>query len=87
VPVLLIAEIDTETDEVRRMLPHLFQFTMEHRREGQGLQDDVERFGRELGDAVREIWDDVQDAGGPSNAVARPEMGRGGEWRMKLYGH
>lgn len=61
---------------------------MEHREEGQGLQDDVGRFGRELGDAVGEIWDEVQEDSGPrSKAVPRPEMGRGGEWRMKLYVH
>lgn len=38
------------------MLPHLFQFSGQHRHEGRALQADVVEFERELKEAVDEIW-------------------------------
>jgi elongator complex protein 1 len=37
-------------------LPHLLQFTAEHREEGLGLQNEVEAFEIELKESVEEIW-------------------------------
>lgn len=37
-------------------MPHLLQFTAEHREEGCGLQNDVEAFEVELKESIEEIW-------------------------------
>lgn len=37
-------------------MPHLLQFTAEHRVEGLGLQNEVEAFEVELKEAIEEIW-------------------------------
>ena len=37
-------------------MPHLLQFTSEHREEGLGLQNEVEAFEIELKESVEEIW-------------------------------
>jgi len=42
--------------EVRSLLPHLFQFTDEHREEGLNLQQEVGDFEQEIQDALDEIW-------------------------------
>jgi elongator complex protein 1 len=42
--------------EVRSLLPHLFQFTDEHREEGLHLQREVGDFEQEIQEALDEIW-------------------------------
>lgn len=42
--------------EVRSLLPHLFQFTDEHREEGLNLQQEVGDFEQEIQEALDEIW-------------------------------
>ena len=42
--------------EATSLLPHLFQFTEEHREEGLELQQEVIDFAEELNQAVNEIW-------------------------------
>ena len=37
-------------------MPHLLQFTAEHREEGLGLQNEMEAFEVELKECVEEIW-------------------------------
>lgn len=37
-------------------MPHLLQFTAEHRDEGLGLQNEVEAFEVELKESIEEIW-------------------------------
>ena len=37
-------------------MPHLLQFTSEHREEGLGLQNEVDAFEMELKESVEEIW-------------------------------
>lgn len=44
------------SDDAIALLPHLFQFTEEHREEGESLQEDLIKFGTELHEAVDEIW-------------------------------
>jgi len=41
---------------VANVLPHLCQFTPEHRSEGKALQDDLEGFELELRDSLEKIW-------------------------------
>lgn len=43
-------------DEVRSLLPHMFQFTDEHREEGFNLQGEVGDFEQEIQEALDEIW-------------------------------
>jgi len=42
--------------ETRSLLPHLLQFTVEHREEGLRLQNEVEAFEVELRECIEEIW-------------------------------
>ena len=42
--------------EARNLLPHLFQITPDHRREGQELQKEIGDFEAELRVAVEDIW-------------------------------
>lgn len=44
------------SDDAIALLPHLFQFTDEHKDEGLSLQDDLIEFGAELQSSVVEIW-------------------------------
>lgn len=50
-----------KVDEAQKILPHLLQFTSEHREEGAKLQKDMESFEEELGIAVSEIWAKPQE--------------------------
>lgn len=49
------------SDEARDVLPHLFQFTSEHREEGQALQAELSEFENELGKALEEVWTKAAD--------------------------
>lgn len=51
-------------DEAQNLLPHLLQFTSEHREEGKKLQRDIESLDEELGNAVAEIWAEPQEEEG-----------------------
>lgn len=42
--------------EARNLLPHLFQITPDHRREGQELQKEINDFEAEFRVAVEDIW-------------------------------
>jgi len=55
--------------EVRSLLPHLFQFTDEHREEGLNLQQEVGDFEQEIQEALDEIW-----ARTPGEGVEEPEQ-------------
>lgn len=50
--------------EVRGLLPHLFQFTDEHREEGLNLQREVGDFEQEIQEALDEIWTRATSAEG-----------------------
>jgi elongator complex protein 1 len=54
--MLINSPVLTEKAETRSLLPHLLQFTAEHREEGLGLQNEVEAFEVELKESVEEIW-------------------------------
>ncbi|KAK0495026.1 pol II transcription elongation factor [Armillaria luteobubalina] len=40
----------------RSLIPHLFEFTPDHREEGSNLQKEVDAFERELQETVEDIW-------------------------------
>ena len=42
--------------EADSLLPHLLQFTSEHRAEGKLLQEDIDLYEGELREAIDEIW-------------------------------
>ncbi|KAF4620926.1 hypothetical protein D9613_000930 [Agrocybe pediades] len=52
----LVDRFNTTQGEVRGLLPHLFQFTDEHREEGLELQNDLAAFEEEMKAALDEIW-------------------------------
>ncbi len=56
-------------DEVQVLLPHLLQFTAEHRKEGVNLQKDMGDLGEELENAVAEIWSMPQEEDGEDKAL------------------
>jgi len=71
-------------------LPHLLQFTSQHRKEGKSLQASVEELEDELKQALDEIWkpmeEDVQ-AGGPAVPIImelKPEV-TVCDWRVRLF--
>ncbi|KAK7691913.1 hypothetical protein QCA50_005318 [Cerrena zonata] len=52
----LVTRFNTTQNEATSLLPHLFQFTEEHREEGLTLQQEIIDFAEELKQAVDEIW-------------------------------
>ena len=42
--------------EAGKLLPHMIQFTDEHRREGKALQTALAAFQEELSKAIEEVW-------------------------------
>ncbi|KAJ3564648.1 hypothetical protein NP233_g8162 [Leucocoprinus birnbaumii] len=59
----LVERFKITQDEVQNLLPHLLQFTAEHREEGGNLQKDIENFEVELGNAIAEIWAKPEEPG------------------------
>lgn len=54
-------------DDAGSLLPHLFQFTEEHRAEAALLQQDLSQFEQEIREALAEVW--VKPTGTPTDAV------------------
>ena len=52
-------------------MPHLLQFTSEHREEGLGLQNEVEEFEKEMEESVDEIWTRPAEEGNPDDWASR----------------
>ncbi|KAF8058697.1 pol II transcription elongation factor [Lyophyllum atratum] len=52
----LATRFATIQDEVRGLLPHLLQFTLEHRQEGAAMQQRLAEFSEELKLSLEEIW-------------------------------
>ena len=46
----------TVAGEVKKLLPHLLQFSKVHRTEGEALQQAFSAFDKDLREAVEEIW-------------------------------
>ena len=46
----------TVAGEVKKLLPHLLQFSKVHRAEGEALQQAFSAFDKDLREAVEEIW-------------------------------
>jgi elongator complex protein 1 len=56
IQVALLPNAHPSTDEARGLLPHLLQFTKEHREEGLSLQQHLIQFELEVKDSLDEIW-------------------------------
>ncbi|KAF8627641.1 hypothetical protein AX15_004335 [Amanita polypyramis BW_CC] len=61
----LVGKFSTTRDEVRNLLPHLFQFTPEHREEGRALQAELGDFENEFERALEEVWTKATDDDSP----------------------
>jgi elongator complex protein 1 len=82
-------------------LPHLLQFTAEHRDKGLGLQNEVEAFEIELKEDIEEIWNRPVEENGvdgaswaprtevksvdPVEKVVKPDISQGNGWKVKLF--
>lgn len=51
-------------DDAHNLLPHLLQFSHEHRGEAANLQEEVSDFEKEISEAVNEIWKKPAEAEG-----------------------
>ncbi|THH29047.1 hypothetical protein EUX98_g5147 [Antrodiella citrinella] len=52
----LVGRFTITQNDAHNILPHLFQFTQEHKVEAVELQEEIANFEKELSDAVEEIW-------------------------------
>ncbi|KAK0212323.1 pol II transcription elongation factor [Desarmillaria ectypa] len=59
----LVMKFTTTRDEARSLIPHLFEFTPDHREEGSNLQKEIDAFERELQEVVEDIWKKPADEG------------------------
>ncbi|KAH6913768.1 pol II transcription elongation factor [Coprinopsis sp. MPI-PUGE-AT-0042] len=64
--VKLTGRFTSSRDDARRLLPHLYQFTEEHREQGRDLQLDVNSFETELKEALEEVWTRSDEEGNPA---------------------
>ncbi|KAL1719857.1 IKI3 family-domain-containing protein [Schizophyllum commune] len=65
----LVARFNATLDEIRALLPHLYQLSPEHRAEGAELQADVAAFEAELKSAVEEIWTKAVEGEGEKSGL------------------
>jgi len=83
--VKMCARLATIQGEAGKLLPHMLQFTDEHREEGKALQKELVAFQGELSRAIEEVWvrpppesesKDVTTTTGPQNATGVGEGGK-----------
>ena len=55
--------------EAGKLLPHMLQFTDEHREEGEALQEELVAFQEELSKAIEEVWTRPPSDSGPKDAT------------------
>lgn len=81
--------------EAAKLLPHMLQFTKEHREEGKSLQDEIICFQEELVRAIDEVWTKTEvqaDTGSADTTrpqdlidkIPKPELLEP-KWRVKLW--
>ncbi|KAF5365923.1 hypothetical protein D9758_006686 [Tetrapyrgos nigripes] len=66
----LVGRFSVTRTEGSRLLPHLLQFTPEHRTEGLAMQQELADFETELSAAVEEIWAVPADRSGSASEAA-----------------
>ncbi|KAF9647728.1 Elongator complex protein 1 [Thelephora ganbajun] len=54
--VKMCTRLGTIQGEAGKLLPHMLQFTDEHREEGKALQEELVTFQEELSKAIEEVW-------------------------------
>lgn len=80
--------------EAGKLLPHMLQFTDEHREEGKSLQTELIEFQDELKLALDEVWTKAEKLGDDENPttkvqdliekIPKPEFAEP-KWRVKLW--
>jgi len=65
----LVGRFTTTQNDAHNLLPHLFQFTQEHKEEAAELQDEIASFEKELSEAVEEIWKKLADIDGETQTA------------------
>ncbi|KAF8661467.1 hypothetical protein AX16_001304 [Volvariella volvacea WC 439] len=97
----LVGRFSITRDLAKNLLPHLFQFTEEHREEGLELQMQISEFEKELQEALDEIWFRPEEDGetwasrmeeierkkqvNPVDRVTKPDFLAGKDWKIDLY--
>ncbi|KAI0752776.1 IkappaB kinase complex IKAP component [Daedaleopsis nitida] len=87
----LVTRFNTTQADSAALLPHLLQFTDEHRAGAASLQQELHAFAAELGEAIEEIWhkapegEDGGGGGGGGSAVG--ESAVSGGWAARMEAH
>ncbi|KAJ8489069.1 hypothetical protein ONZ51_g3188 [Trametes cubensis] len=78
----LVTRFNTTQADSASLLPHLLQFTEEHRAEAASLQQELQDFAAELSAAVEEIWKKAPESEEPTETAPAPDS-----WaaRMEAY--
>ncbi len=66
------------------LLPHLLQFTDEHRTEAASLQQELSELAGELTEAVEEIWKKTPESEEGTEAASAPAMD---SWAARMEAH
>ena len=73
-------------------MPHMLQFTQEHKQEGRSLQKEILQFQDELRCSIDEIWaipeinvGDPERPQNPADKILKPEVVEPAQWRVKLW--
>ncbi|KAL6305119.1 IkappaB kinase complex IKAP component [Sparassis latifolia] len=80
----LVGRFNTVQVDAANVLPHLFQFTEEHRAEGMALRKEVADFEKELKAAVDEIW---ARPPGPEDTGEGGDGAPGDTWASRMQEH
>ena len=89
--MVLVIDICSTADSAA-LLPHLLQFTDEHRAEASSLQEELQAVAAELAEAVEEIWKKAPEgedgAAGDAPASASASASASGDsWAARMEAH
>ena len=85
--MVLVIDIYSTADSAA-LLPHLLQFTDEHRAEASSLQEELQAFAAELAEAVEEIWKKAPEGedGAAGDAPASASVSAD-SWAARMEAH
>ncbi|KAL1945489.1 hypothetical protein VTO73DRAFT_2340 [Trametes versicolor] len=80
----LVTKFNTTQADCTSLLPHLLQFTDEHRAEAASLQQELSELAGELTEAVEEIWKKTPENEEGTEAAPAPAMD---SWAARMEAH
>ena len=87
--MVLVIDICSTADSAA-LLPHLLQFTNEHRAEASSLQEELQAFAAELAEAVEEIWKKApegEDGAAGEAPASASGSGSADSWAARMEAH